>query len=146
MTFLHSIYQDLVYIKHWLLLLAFSVWEYWLGKTTKLIASSSWELIALGVKRLFGRIEMKQLLNVGNGALVLNEEGGSLSLEFNESLLVGGGEAAGIISIKGSGSVVLSGRQGLHLLLKAIEAHSPAALVPMEQAAEAIIDSAIAKA
>lgn len=89
---------------------------------------------------------MKQLLNLGNGALVINEDAGSIILELAEQISVGGGEAAGVIQVKGAGSVVLSGKQALHLVMKVLEAHSPAAIVPAEQAVEAIADAALSQA
>lgn len=39
------------------------MWEYWLGKTEKLAASSTWGLLAWGVRRLFKReLKMNTLL------------------------------------------------------------------------------------
>jgi hypothetical protein len=40
-------------IEHFALLFAYSVWEYWLGKTEKLAAASTWELVYHGLRRLF---------------------------------------------------------------------------------------------
>lgn len=87
---------------------------------------------------------MKQLVSVGNGAVVLSEQAGDFTLSFNKDLLVGGGLAAGIVEIEGSGKLVLKGKMAFDLGMAILEAHSPAALVPLEVGAAAIADSAIA--
>lgn len=40
-------------MRHWMLLFAFSIFETWLGRTKKIVANSSWELLAWGMKRCF---------------------------------------------------------------------------------------------
>lgn len=40
---------------HGLLLFGYSLWEYWLGKTKRFVANSTWELILHGVRRLLRR-------------------------------------------------------------------------------------------
>lgn len=87
----------------------------------------------------------KELFNFGNGAVVLSEEAGVVTLSLSEQASLGGGEAAGVISVQGSGSVVLKGKVGFDLAMKLLEAHSPAAFVPIEVAAAAIVDAAIEK-
>lgn len=89
---------------------------------------------------------MKTLVSLGNGAFTITEEGGAFTVSFNEKLAVGGGAASGILSLQGSGSAVLSGKQAFDLGMKLLEAHSPAALVPFEQGAQAIADGAISGA
>ena len=46
-------------MKHWVLLFAYSVWEYWLGKTEKILACSSWELMGQLIKRVFKKENFK---------------------------------------------------------------------------------------
>lgn len=46
-------------MKHVVILLAYSVWEYWLGKTTKVIANSSWELIVYLLKKGFSKLKVQ---------------------------------------------------------------------------------------
>jgi hypothetical protein len=89
---------------------------------------------------------MKTLLNAGNGALVITEQGGDFTFTFSEQAALGGGAAAGIVSVQGAGSVVIKGKVGFDLAMKMIEAHSPAALVPIEQGAQALGDAAISNA
>lgn len=89
---------------------------------------------------------MRELFNIGNGAVVLSEQGGDFTLAFDKDLVVGGGLAAGIVEIEGSGKLVLKGKLAFDLGMKILEAHGPAALVPFEQGAAAIADGAIAGA
>lgn len=89
---------------------------------------------------------MKELLNIGNGAVILSEQAGDFTLTFSEKAALGGGSAAGIVSVQGSGSVILKGKLAFDLGMKLLEAHSPAAIVPFEQGAQAIADGAIAGA
>lgn len=88
---------------------------------------------------------MKELMNIGNGAVVLTEEAGEFTLSVNEQAAVGGGQAAGIVSVEGSGKLVLKGKLAFDLGMKILEAHSPAALVPFEEGAAAIADGAISQ-
>lgn len=85
----------------------------------------------------------KQLLNLGNGVLVISEQGGSFTVGFSEKASLGGGKAAGILSVQGEGSLVLSGKQAFDLGMALIEAHSPAAFIPIEQGIQAAGDAAI---
>lgn len=87
---------------------------------------------------------MKVLLNIANGALVLSEQGGDFTLAISDSAALGGGSASGIVSVQGSGSLVLKGKLAFDLAMKVLEAHSPAALVPLEAGAAAVVDSAVA--
>lgn len=86
---------------------------------------------------------MKTLFSILNGAFTVTEDGGNVTLSINESANVGGGAAAGIIALQGSGSVVLKGKLAFDLGLKVAEADSPSAIVPLEVAAGAVVDSAI---
>jgi hypothetical protein len=120
----------------------FAFWGYLLGKIEKTAADST---IRWGLKRLLKRkTEMKTLLNLGNGALVLTEEGGAFTLTFSDKAALGGGSAAGVVSVQGSGSLVLEGKLAFDLGMKLLEAHSPAALVPLEAAAASIVDGVAA--
>lgn len=85
----------------------------------------------------------KILLDIGNGVVVLSEEGGNFTLTINAEAQLGGGKASGIISAKDAGSVTLHGKQVFDLGMAILEAHSPAPVVPLEQAVQAIADNAI---
>lgn len=88
----------------------------------------------------------KRIFDVGNGMLTLDEEGGDFTLALNASAQLGGGQAAGVVSAEGSGKLVLKGKAAFDLGMKLLEAHSPAALVPLEQGAAAIVDGVIGQA
>lgn len=88
---------------------------------------------------------MKELLNVGNGALVFTEQAGDFTLAFNKDAMVGGGAAAGIIEMEGAGKVVLKGKLAFDLGMKIVEAHSPAPLVAIEEAVQGVADAAISQ-
>jgi hypothetical protein len=82
---------------------------------------------------------MKTLLSVANGALTVTEDGGKVSLNFDES--VGGGAAAGIV--KGQGSIVLDANMGLQLGEKLLNSHLPASVQPLAQVIEGVANQAI---
>lgn len=86
---------------------------------------------------------MKVLYNVGNGALVLSQQGGNFQLAFSEKAALGGGLAAGILSIQGEGVILLQGKLGFDLGMKILESHSPGPLVPIEVAGAAIVDGVV---
>lgn len=83
---------------------------------------------------------MKTLFSLFGGALTLTEESGVFTLSFNEAL--GGGQAAGII--KGSGSFVLNGTQGLQLGEKLVIGMLPSSMQSLASAVSGIINTAIA--
>lgn len=87
---------------------------------------------------------MKTLLSLAGGAVVLTEQAGVFTLAFDEKLSVGGGEAAGIVSVQGQGFLVLSGAQAVKLLGTIAMAHSPASLIPLEAGAVTMAEGAIA--
>lgn len=87
----------------------------------------------------------KVIFNIGNGALVLSEQGGDFTLALSDQVAVGGGAASGIVSAQGSGSIVLHGKQAFDLGMALLEAHSPAAVVPLEEAVQGIADAAISQ-
>jgi hypothetical protein len=86
---------------------------------------------------------MKVLLNALNGALVISENAGNITIALNDSVNVGGGKAAGIVSLQGQGSVVLEGKVAFDLGMAFAESHSPSILVPFEEGAQAAGDAAI---
>lgn len=89
---------------------------------------------------------MKTLLNVGNGALVITEQGGNITISISKSAQVGGGSVAGILTAEGEGSITVKGKVGFDAGMKLLEAHSPAPLVAMEEAGQALADAALDKA
>lgn len=86
---------------------------------------------------------MKTIFNLGNGLLVLTEQGGIFTLTLTGKATLGGGAVAGVVSAQGAGSIVISGKQAFDLGMSILEAHSPAALVAIEQAGQAMADVAI---
>lgn len=88
---------------------------------------------------------MKELLNLGNGLLVVSQQAGVLSIVINAKAQAGGGLAAGVVSVEDSGSISLNEKQGFDLAMAILMAHSPAALVPFEKGAQAVADAAIDK-
>lgn len=89
---------------------------------------------------------MKELLNVGNGAFVISEQGGDFKFSLGGQAALGGGSVAGVLAVEGSGSIVLKGRLGFDAAMKLIEAHSPPALVALEVGAAAVVDAVISGA
>lgn len=89
---------------------------------------------------------MKELLNIGNGLVVISEEAGKVTLAISGEESLGGGQAAGILSAEGSGKVQLSGKQAFDLGMKLLESHVPGALVPLLETARVLADALIDKA
>lgn len=86
---------------------------------------------------------MKTIASFANGAITVTEDQGKVSLNFDKDLQVGGGEAAGIIEIEGKGSIKLNGEQGLKLAEALLNAHLPAAVLPLAQVVEGVVNQAI---
>lgn len=86
---------------------------------------------------------MKTLATYANGAVTVTEDQGVISLNFNESLSVGGGDAAGIIKVQGQGSVQLNCEQGLKLGETLLNAHLPAAVQPLAKVIEGVVEQAV---
>jgi hypothetical protein len=82
--------------------------------------------------------------DLGSGVVAVTESEGKISVGITEAVAVGGGEAAGLVSISGNASLVLSAKQAFDLGMALLEAHSPAAVVPLEEGAAAIVDSELA--
>lgn len=85
----------------------------------------------------------KQIASFANGAVTLTEDAGVFSLNFDESVSVGGGVAAGIAKVKGTGSVQLDAGLGLKLGEALLNAHLPASLLPLAQVIEGVANQAI---
>jgi len=81
----------------------------------------------------------KVLLSLANGAVVVNEDAGVISVAINESL--GGGKSAGMI--KGSASIILDAEDGLKLGEQLVISHLPAAVQPLGQVVAGVINQAI---
>lgn len=87
---------------------------------------------------------MKTIASYANGAVTLVEDQGVISLNIDESISAGGGQAAGIVKIQGKGSVVLDGQMGLKLGENLLNAHLPTTVQPLAQVVEGIANQAIA--
>jgi hypothetical protein len=86
---------------------------------------------------------MKVLLSLDGGAIQLQEQAGVFTLVFDASLTVGGGAAAGILKVQGAGTVVLSGAQALVLGEALLNSHLPAAVLPVAEAVEGIVNAEV---
>lgn len=128
----------IAWMKTTLLLFAFSIWEYWLGKTKKLVAASSWELLSCGVRRLLGKRKIMdtELVQGPAGDIKLTISGGKIRLEGAGNLSSVGGSAGAFI--QEDGNVLLD------KLFAEIEAKSPAGAVPIEETVKALLKSAVA--
>jgi hypothetical protein len=88
----------------------------------------------------------KTLVSLDGGVLVVTEDGGAFNVAIDDSFTVGGGVAAGVITVSGKASLSLSGKQAFDLGMALLEAHSPAPIATIEKAAQGIADAAIAGA
>jgi hypothetical protein len=81
----------------------------------------------------------KTLLNLQNGAVTLIEDSEILTLSLTEGAVIGGGQAAGVLTVKGTGSIILSGPIAIQLGFALINAHLPTVMIPMATAFENMI-------
>jgi hypothetical protein len=87
----------------------------------------------------------KELASVAGGALKLTEEAGVLALELDASLQAGGGDAAGILSAEGKGSIKLNAEQAAHLGEKLLNAKL-AEISPALAAGAAVVEGVVEQA
>jgi hypothetical protein len=85
----------------------------------------------------------KSIFSAANGAVTLTEDAGVFTLALSDAAAVGGGQAAGIVKVQGSGSLVLDGALGLQLGQALLNAHLPASVQPLAAVVEGIADQAI---
>lgn len=85
----------------------------------------------------------KQIASFANGAVTVIENEGVISLNFNESLSVGGGEAAGIVKVQGQGSIQLDGALGLKLGEALLNSHLPDSVKSLAMVIEGIANQAV---
>jgi hypothetical protein len=118
-----------------------------LHKTEILAADFERKLIADAFRWLFkGDTKMKTVFSALNGAVVLTETAGVFTLSLSEALSVGGGHAAGLLKVQGTGSVVFDAPTGAKLGLALVNSHLPAALQPLAAEVEAIAEAAVVAA
>lgn len=86
---------------------------------------------------------MKTILSVANGAVTLVEDAGVFTLNVNEAASIGGGQAAGVLKVQGSGSIVLDAEAGLKLGEALLNSHLPVAVQPLALVVEGIANQAI---
>jgi hypothetical protein len=84
-------------------------------------------------------MKMKTWLSLLGGALTITEQGGVVSLNWDESL--GGGKAAGILV--GQGSLKLSALVGLQLGEQELNSELPASVEPVAEAVEGVVNAAV---
>ncbi len=86
---------------------------------------------------------MKTLVSALGGAFTITENSGVFKLEITESKLVGGGKAAGILSLAGDANISLDA-QGAALLAEAFaNSKVPASVEPILEAVEAVANPVI---
>lgn len=87
---------------------------------------------------------MKELLNLGGGALTLNEGGGKVVLALDKSAAVGGGEAADILEIEGCGKATFNDLQAVKLAWALLNKALPSAALLVAEPIESFINNEIA--
>lgn len=87
---------------------------------------------------------MKVLFENADKSVQLIEDAGVVTLSIDESKSIGGGEASGIVKVAGNAKVILDGALGLKLGEAYLNAHLPAAVVPLAKVIEGIANQAIA--
>lgn len=87
---------------------------------------------------------MKEIASFQNGAVTLVEDGGVFSLNVDEAVNVGGGQASGIVKVAGKASVQLDAGLALKLGESLLNSHLPVAVQPLAQVIEGIANQAIA--
>jgi len=143
LTLPHWSLSVLAFIKQNAIAIGFSVWEYWLGKTKKLAANSSWELIenigAWVIRRYFrkGKSNMEKDVKLGTvGDVDLKLEKGIATISISAAV-------PGDAGIEGGAFVKCDAEKLLGKLFAEIEAKSPAGAVPIEETVKAIIIQAV---
>lgn len=86
---------------------------------------------------------MKVLYQNADSSVKLVEDAGVISLSLSEQAQLGGGQAAGIVKVKGEGSIVLDAALGLKLGEALLNSHLPAAVLPLALVVEGIANQAI---
>jgi hypothetical protein len=75
---------------------------------------------------------MKTIFTAAGGKVNLVEDGGVFTLNIDESVSAGGGQAAGLAEVKGQASVVLDVATGVQLGEKLLNSHLPASVQALE--------------
>lgn len=86
---------------------------------------------------------MKPIATFANGAVKIVEDAGVFSIVADESVNVGGGQAAGIVKIVGSATITLDAETGLKLGESLLNSHLPAAVQPLALVVEGVANQAI---
>jgi hypothetical protein len=121
----------------WHLLSGYPVLELWLYRKSVGIV---WWIF----KRKSKEIEkMKTLVNIGNGALVVTENAGQFVVAVSESASLGGGEAAGIVSVKGEATATVDGTVALKLAEAFANSKLPASIEPIASAVEGAVNEVV---
>lgn len=124
----------------------YSVWELWLGKTTKLTANSTLELVMNGLVGLvFGK--KKELVKMDEKTVALGQAG---SLKFDieggkavVSVGVAGALAEGSLAVEAKVSATVDAAHLVDLLFAAVEAKSPPGFVAIEETVKEIVKKAV---
>lgn len=151
-----TLHQTLSYIKehtvHFVVAIGYSSLEYWLGKTKKLVANSTGELLFTLVKRLFTKTKddktmaLSKVLVAGpHGNVEVSEVGGKVMLTGTLSASLGGGGAEGVMGVSGNVSLTLEAKQLIDLGFELAKAKFPGAGALLD-AAKGAVDSELAKA
>lgn len=86
---------------------------------------------------------MKTIFSAAGGAISLTEDGGVFSLNVDESISVGGGEAAGVLKVSGKASAQLDVESGVKLGEAMLNSHLPVSVQALAAVVEGIANQAL---
>jgi hypothetical protein len=140
-TFIHTFYGHI-------LAAGFSLWEYWLGKTKKFAANSSWELLFSIISWLLKRgkkMGYSKEIKLGSiGALTIAEDKGVASVKISLSEAAGGGALKDVVKATVSAELDVSAEQLIIAGLELAKLKYPTA-APFIEGVEKIVSAELAK-
>lgn len=77
------------------------------------------------------------------GALVVSEDAGKVKVSISKAASLGGGKAAGLVSVEGEASLVVEGELGLQLAEALVNSKLPSSIEPLAEAGEAVLNAAV---
>lgn len=115
MTLKTILHQAISYIKTLGLPIVYSIFEYYLGKTKKIAANSTIELLYVVSKHFFKKGNQmafsKVLYQGADGSVIVSEDAGVVKFTAEASVALGGGSVAGALKLHSSNCVELSAAQ-----------------------------------
>jgi hypothetical protein len=118
--------------RHWLLLLTYSLWEHWLGKTKRIVANSTWELVLWILRRKKMEPKDIKLGDAGDLSIALAQGKATVSISV----------AAPGAALSASASLVVDAGALVDKLEAAVEKAYPAG-APIEAAVFAVLKKAL---